>query len=112
MKKQVSEVYLIKSNSEVYCINLIKSNPKPSGSSSKTPPLTSLRKRRTFFLKTIRFKLQDSTFNLASEEELQAGVKKVQNMLDAGTLDQWFAQKEEQRWKCGGQSVNCYGVKE
>jgi len=62
------------------------------------------------FLNIERFRLCDSTFNLATEEELARAVEKVKKMDDGGTLDAWFQEREVMRKKFG-QTVNAYAVK-
>jgi len=62
------------------------------------------------FLDIDRFKLCDSAFNLATEEDLQNGVNKVRRLLEANELDEWFENKEKER-KQIGQTVNFLAVK-
>jgi len=62
------------------------------------------------FLDIHRFKLGDSVFNLATDDELKKAVAKVQAMEKEGSLDDWFKKKNEDRLKVG-QSVNFYAVK-
>ena len=51
-----------------------------------------------------------SIFNMATDEELKTGVAKVQHMINVGSLDTWFAQKERLR-KSIGQTVMLYAIK-
>jgi len=62
------------------------------------------------FLDINRFKLCDSNFNLATEEELQNGVNKVRQLIENNEIDEWFANKERER-KQIGQTINVLAVK-
>ena len=53
------------------------------------------------FLDINKFSRSDSTFALASEDELTAAVARVKSMEDAGTLHAWFLEKESHRAKIG-----------
>lgn len=56
-----------------------------------------------------KFRQSDSTFNLASAEEVGTAVEKVKQMHTAGTLADWFAKKEAER-KEVGQTVTIFAV--
>jgi len=49
------------------------------------------------FLDIENFRRSDSTFNLVTDEELQAAVARVYNMQMQGTLQAWFQQREQAR---------------
>jgi len=52
----------------------------------------------------------DSTFNLATPEDLAAGVARVQKMKDEGTLAEWYTGKEKDRLETG-QTITVFAVK-
>ena len=62
------------------------------------------------FVKIEEFQRCDSTFNLATQQELEEGVEKMKNMIEDGTLEGWFQKKEAER-KAIGQTINMFGVK-
>jgi len=62
------------------------------------------------YLDINNFKLIDSSFSLATDEELRDGVAKIKGMIANGTLDIWFKRKEDIR-KQTGQAVIIYAVK-
>lgn len=53
---------------------------------------------------------QDSTFNLCTEEELKEAAKRVKDMQENGTLENWKQQKELERTTVG-QTTCCFAVK-
>lgn len=62
------------------------------------------------FLDIDRYQRCDSTFNLATPEDLAAGVARVQKMKDEGTLAEWYAGKEKDRLETG-QTITVFAVK-
>ena len=62
------------------------------------------------FLDIENFKRSDSTFTLATEEELAAAVDKVKVMKADGTLQKWFEEKERVRAAIG-QTTMLYATK-
>ena len=62
------------------------------------------------FININNFKLSDSTFSLATQQELDKGVETVKNMLEKDELDNWFNEREILRKKIG-QTTNLYLIK-
>jgi hypothetical protein len=51
------------------------------------------------------------TFTLSPAGEWQQGVDRIKRMDEAGELGAWFAKKEQERKRSGGQTINVYAVK-
>ena len=62
------------------------------------------------FLDVQNFRRSDSTFTLATEDELVAAVERVKMMRDEGTLAEWFKSKEAYRARVG-MTTNVYVTK-
>jgi hypothetical protein len=63
------------------------------------------------YLDIDNFSRSDSTFSLCPPGEWEKGVERIRKMKEAGELERWFEQKEEERKRCGGQTINVYAVK-
>jgi len=62
------------------------------------------------FLDIDTFRRCDSTFALAKDNELVRGVHRVQEMVNNGTLENWYQEKEEIRKRIG-MTTNAYVIK-